>query len=316
MLNVDKNSITITDKFNQKLEFWADGNGDYYFTLFSNHEARSGDYYPFIIDESNPTYNYFKWFIEQEINYISDELTYVMCKTPYFIVAGNSVRIANQNKSIMESESMEFRLLEKEIRIIFTEKFPASIRVSGGERQDCYPFFTPVIELFNLLGNSDLQNVIKGTGCYQNIKSGNAVSITGDGGNAWGYFGHAYKKLAPSLKLYEYWRDNPDFLSRDDLIDYYIKEYFRHRLLDLDVMDLLKILKDRFGEELILLCHELPGIEISKETFCHRRVVADFIELKSGIIIPEISTDNQSEIITHEQRDYKPKLKKLIKEFK
>lgn len=36
--------------------------------------------------------------------------------------------------------------------------------------------------------------IIKGTSCYENAKSGNLVSITGDGGNAWGFYGNAYKK--------------------------------------------------------------------------------------------------------------------------
>ena len=44
-----------------------------------------------------------------------------------------------------------------------------------------------------------LSKIILGTGSYANVKSGNTVSITGDGGNAWGYFGPSYKKLAPKL---------------------------------------------------------------------------------------------------------------------
>ena len=43
----------------------------------------------------------------------------------------------------------------------------------------------------------NLSKVILGTGNYYNVKSGNTVSVTGDGGNAWGYFGPAYKKLVP-----------------------------------------------------------------------------------------------------------------------
>ena len=42
-----------------------------------------------------------------------------------------------------------------------------------------------------------MDNVILGTGNYNNVKSGNTVSITGDGGDAWNYFGSSYKKLAP-----------------------------------------------------------------------------------------------------------------------
>ena len=45
-------------------------------------------------------------------------------------------------------------------------------------------------------------NVILGTGSYSSVKSGNTVSVTVDGGNAWNYFGPAYKKLAPRLITY------------------------------------------------------------------------------------------------------------------
>lgn len=160
-----------------------------------------------------------------------------------------------------------------------------------------------------------MKNIILGTSCYENCKSGNTLSITGDGGNAWGYFGPAYKKLAPSWKLYEYWRDNPDNLSDIELIEYYIKEYFNHRLAHLNTKELLYEFKERFGEEIILLCHELPSLSnnMSKEHFCHRRVDADFIELTTGIIIPEISVDEKGIITYLGQPDYKPLLRNLIK---
>lgn len=55
--------------------------------------------------------------------------------------------------------------------------------------------------------------IIKGTSCYANAKSGNLVSITGDGGNAWGFYGNAYKKMSPRLYLWQYYDQNPDNLS-------------------------------------------------------------------------------------------------------
>lgn len=160
-----------------------------------------------------------------------------------------------------------------------------------------------------------MKNIILGTSCYQNALSGNTVSVTGDGGNAWGYYGPAYKKLAPSWKLYEYYRDNPDNLSDMELIEYYIKEYFNHRLSKLNTKELLYEFKERFGSEIILLCHELPSNSniVTKKHFCHRRLDADFIELTTGIIIPEISINESSEIIINKQPDYKPMLKRLMK---
>jgi len=160
-----------------------------------------------------------------------------------------------------------------------------------------------------------VRNVILGTGCYQNVKSGNTVSITGDGGNAWGYYRPSYKKLAPSLKLYQYYRDNPDNLNDVELIEYYINDYYHHRLEKLNVYELLYEFKNSFDEDIILLCHELPSDcdIITKQHFCHRRLVADYVELTTGIVIPEISVDQNCIIITHQQPDYKPMLKKLMR---
>ena len=35
------------------------------------------------------------------------------------------------------------------------------------------------------MSNNELSKIILGTGSYANVKSGNTVSVTGDGGNAW-----------------------------------------------------------------------------------------------------------------------------------
>ena len=142
--------------------------------------------------------------------------------------------------------------------------------------------------------------IIKGTSCYANAKVGNLVSITGDGGNAWGFYGNAYKKMSPKLYLWQYYDQNPDNLSEDELIDWYIKEF-------------MDTLKQKFGEKIILLCHESPGLEITKEHFCHRRLLADWIELETGIVIPELSINESGEIIQEEIYDLKPRIKKLIK---
>ncbi len=155
--------------------------------------------------------------------------------------------------------------------------------------------------------------VIKATSCYANAKSGNLVSISGDGGNAWGFYGPAYKKMSPRLYLWQYYDQNPDNLSEEELIDWYIEEFYNLRLKGLEVNELLNTLKEKFGEDIILLCHELPGPIINKEHFCHRRLLADWIELETGIIIPEVSIDLTGNIKKEEVYDLKPKIKKLIK---
>lgn len=169
----------------------------------------------------------------------------------------------------------------------------------------------------------DLSKIILGTGSYDKVKSGNTVSITGDGGNAWGYYGPAYKKLAPKLATYIPYAEKYEKLLklkedatkvkeyleyRRFIEDEYIKSYYDIRLRDLDVEGLLNTLYERFGNNIIILCHE-PTNE-----FCHRRLLADYIELKTGIYIPEISIDENGVIKKYNPIRYKKRLKKIMRQ--
>ena len=170
----------------------------------------------------------------------------------------------------------------------------------------------------------DINNIILGTGNYNNIKSGNTVSITGDGGNAWGYHGNSYKKLAPKLITYEAYNEKyqellklkedttklKEFIEfRKQIEDEYIRSYYETRLKDLDVRELLYKLEDRFGNNIILLCHE----DISE--FCHRRLLADYIELQTGIYIPEISINDLGEVKKYNPIRYKKRLLETINNY-
>lgn len=167
----------------------------------------------------------------------------------------------------------------------------------------------------------NLSNVIIGTGNYDNVKSGNTVSITGDGGNAWGYFGPSYKKLAPKLVTYIPYKEKYDELLklkkdtskvkeyleyRKEIEDEYIKSYYDIRLKELNVNELLYILKEKFGNEIILLCHE------PVDEFCHRRLVADYIELETGLYIPEIEVTKDKKIKKISPIRYKNRLNEVI----
>ena len=168
----------------------------------------------------------------------------------------------------------------------------------------------------------NLSKVILGTGNYYDVKSCNTVSVSGDGGNAWGYFGPAYKKLAPKLVTYipyaqkyeELLRLKEDTLEyieyRKQIEDEYIKNYYNIRLKDLDVKELLYTLNQKFGNDIILLCHE------PIDEFCHRRLIADYIELEIGVYIPEVSVNEQGNIKKLVPIRYKNRLKEVIKEKK
>ena len=146
-----------------------------------------------------------------------------------------------------------------------------------------------------------MDNIILGTGSYDNVLSGNTVSVTGDGGKAWGYFGPAYKKLAPRLvtytcyaeklvKLNKYKKLNEYLEYKKQIEDEYIRSYYETRLKDLNVSELLYLLRERFGNNIILLCHE------PIDEFCHRRLIADYVELETGIYIPEVSVDRNGNV--------------------
>lgn len=168
----------------------------------------------------------------------------------------------------------------------------------------------------------DLSKTILGTGNYFNVKSGNTVSVTGDGGNAWGYSGPAYKKLAPKLVTYLPYAEKLEKLQglkekspmlkeyleyRKQIEDEYIKSFYDIRLKDLDVRELLYILNKKYGNDIILLCHE------PVDEFCHRRLIADYIELETGIYIPEVSVDKQGNVRKLVPIRYKNRLKEAMK---
>ena len=168
----------------------------------------------------------------------------------------------------------------------------------------------------------DLSKVLLGTGNYNDVKSGNTVSVTGDGGNKWGYYGPSYKKLAPKLATYVPYAEKLEELQkikkdvsklkeyiefRKQIEDEYIKSYYDIRLKDVDVRELLYTLNEKFGNDIILLCHE------PIDEFCHRRLIADYIELETGIYIPEVCVDKQGNVKKIVPIRYKNRLRKIMK---
>lgn len=168
------------------------------------------------------------------------------------------------------------------------------------------------------MNKDEIKKLILGTGSYETVLSGNTVSITGDGGNAWGYFGPSYKKLAPKLVTYlpyaemyeellKMSKDSSEYRNlRRTIEDEYIKSYYEIRLKDLDLECLLETLREKFGDHIIFLCHE----EI--EEFCHRRLFADYIELESGVYIPEVSVDKSGFVKKINPIRYKNRLREVM----
>lgn len=172
-----------------------------------------------------------------------------------------------------------------------------------------------------MLKENEVKRIILGTGSYDTVKFGNTVSITGDGGNAWNYFGPAYKKLAPRLMTYLLYADDlkdlekikdsiplEEYTKKKRKIEFtYIKSYYETRLRNLEMEDFLKTLEAKFGTNIIFLCHE-PVNE-----FCHRRVLADYIELQTGVYIPEVKIMSNDEFTLKQPLNYKQELKRIMK---
>lgn len=172
-----------------------------------------------------------------------------------------------------------------------------------------------------MVKENEVKRIILGTGSYDTVKFGNTVSITGDGGNAWNYFGPAYKKLAPRLMTYLLYADAlkdlekikdsipiEEYTKKKRKIEFtYIKSYYETRLKNLEMEDFLKTLEAKFGTNIIFLCHE-PVNE-----FCHRRVLADYIELQTGVYIPEVKIMSNDEFTLKQPLNYKQELKRVMK---
>jgi hypothetical protein len=101
-----------------------------------------------------------------------------------------------------------------------------------------------------------------------NARSPNAVSIAVDH-PSW-FYGFEYKPLIPPSDLEERFRR-----GRIKLPEY--TKLYNAQLLGLDPRQVFLDL----GENAILLCHEPPG------QFCHRRLVAAWLEKCLNILVPE-----------------------------
>ena len=95
-------------------------------------------------------------------------------------------------------------------------------------------------------------------------KDQDAVAIS-QGVPKW-FKGRVYKKLAPSWKMIK-------------LPDKQYREEYANLLSKLNAEEVY----NELGSNAILLCYEKPG------EFCHRRLVADWIQNELGIYVPELA---------------------------
>jgi len=150
--------------------------------------------------------------------------------------------------------------------------------------------------------------ILIGTGSFSNLERGNVVSISSMETNY-----PTFQKLVPRDISYQ---DEIKRLKRvreevvnlpylKELEDDFIKDYYQSVLKHLYIEGLMKEMRNRFGEEIILATEE------DADEFNHRRIFADYLELETGVYIPEVVTKTDS-IQKIQPVRYKKRLRKII----
>ena len=121
------------------------------------------------------------------------------------------------------------------------------------------------------------------TSSYNDWRSDNFItySISDDHGKGANYQGRYYSNLAPKLSFWKTWHDNIGKISEEENNRYYVQEYLTQVLSGLDPEQVYRELDDS-----ILLCYE------SSTEFCHRHIVAAWLEILLGINVPEVRAND------------------------
>ena len=114
-----------------------------------------------------------------------------------------------------------------------------------------------------------------------NCKNYETYSISGDRGKMKNYDGKCYPVLAPKLSFFKIWHSNIGIIKEEENNKFYIEEYYKQVLSQLDPEEVYKKLDNS-----ILLCYE------PSDKFCHRFIVAAWFEIFLDIYIPEVKMVN------------------------
>ena len=139
------------------------------------------------------------------------------------------------------------------------------------------------------------------TGNYEQCKVGNLISISRDRGEDAGFVGKCIPELAPKKDFFRRYKDNKGKIPDEVNDRYYIEQYYTRVLSQVDIEELLK------GEvDPILLCYE------KGQDFCHRHVVAEYIEMKYGVKVRDILVDEDLNV---EENTRPPHIRQILTEI-
>lgn len=140
------------------------------------------------------------------------------------------------------------------------------------------------------------------TGNYDNCDVPEAISISGNAGKSIGFRGPHIRELAPKRSWWQVWHDQIGVLSEEENLRFYVESYYETVLKPLDPGEILMKLK----EGSILLCYEEP------EDFCHRHIVAAWLELFYGIEVREVKVLEDGNIKVLPRNKYYSTIKTML----
>ena len=125
--------------------------------------------------------------------------------------------------------------------------------------------------------------MIIATSSYKDYTEGNLIpcSISGDRGKKENFNGKYYKALAPKLSFWQIWESNIGLKDEDNNNLYYVEQFFLQVLYNLNPEE---VYNELLGN--VLLCYE------NNNEFCHRHIVAYWLEMLLDVEIPEIKVIN------------------------
>ncbi len=143
------------------------------------------------------------------------------------------------------------------------------------------------------------------------------IAISGDEGKIVGFEGLAQRRLSP-YTFFRKWKERETEIEKlKDAIgeeEYqklkgenqndYIEKFYAKVLKNLNPVEVY----DSLGENAVLLCFEKPT------QFCHRFLVAAWLELKLGVKIDELGFENDKAVQENKTR-LKQKLEKVINKY-
>ena len=148
--------------------------------------------------------------------------------------------------------------------------------------------------------------MIIATSNYKNCKTNilNTYSISKDKGEDAKYKGKSYPSLAPKKEFWNIWKSHINYKDEYENNLYYTEQYYLQVLRNLDPENIINNLYNS-----VLLCYE------DNNSFCHRGLVAAWLELLLDIEVPEIIVKENNIEIVKRNPVYKSMMELTIRKF-